>query len=315
MSTDFTDRLAAPTLLAGYTAILFPGQGSQVDGMRDRVRRYCPELLDLADDILGEDAFANPETSTRLLQPAIYCASIAGWRRAIEIAKDWRPAAYAGHSLGEIAALACAGVLSPEDGLRLVALRGELMERMADNGPPGGMLAILGMDFDSVARLAAHHSLNIAGDNAPGQTVVCGDARILDRLKVCLEESGIEARRLRIKGAFHSPAMEPIRPVFEAAVRSVELRDPCIPVFSSVTAMPFDDFAHRLAQSLTHPVRWRETMYALERAGVRRYVETGPGKALTRIAKRMLVRVSAHTVETWDGRWDSPIETIYQEAV
>jgi malonyl CoA-acyl carrier protein transacylase len=232
-------------------------------------------LLDLADDILGEDAFANPETTTRLLQPAIYCASVAGWRRAIEIAKDWRPAAYAGHSLGEIAALACAGVLSPEDGLRLVALRGELMEQMANNGPPGGMLAILGMDFDSVAGLAAHHELNIAGDNAPGQTVVSGDTRILDRLTVVLQERGIDARPLRIKGAFHSPAMEPIRPVFEAAVRRVELREPCFPVFSSVTATPFDDIPHRLAQSLTHPVRWRETMYAPDRCGIRQYVETG----------------------------------------
>jgi malonyl CoA-acyl carrier protein transacylase len=294
--------------------MLFPGQGSQVDGMRARVAVDCPELLDLADALLGQDAFANAESSTRLLQPAIYCASIAGWRRATKKADRWQPAAYAGHSLGEIAALAAAGVISTEDGLRLVALRGTLMERMAGEGPTGGMLAILGPDFDIVKRLAAEYNLDIAGDNAPGQTVVSGDIHAIERLTGWLEQREIEARLLPIKGAFHTPAMEPIRLTFQDAVRELERHEPALPVFSSVTCQPFDDIPRRLGESLTHAVRWRETVLGLHAAGARRFIEVGPGKKLTRMAKRTVDNIFACTVDNWNGNWAATAAPIVEEA-
>lgn len=290
--------------LTGPTVALFPGQGSQVEGMRDRVRAYCPDLYVLVQELLGEDPFDSAESSTRMLQPAIYCASIAGWRIAQEKSSDWRhPDAFAGHSLGEIAALAAAGTISHDDGLRLVILRGRLMEQMAGVGRPGGMLAILGLGIDAVARFAARDELSIAGHNAPGQTVVSGDLRRLELLAAELELQGIDARLLPIRGAFHSPAMEPIRETLEIAVRKVRFHDQPTPVFSSVTGERFDDIPVRLGQSLTSTVQWTETVTGLYAAGARQFIEMGPGKKLTRLVKRTLEGVSACTVDTWDGTW------------
>ncbi|MBV8220300.1 MAG: ACP S-malonyltransferase [Solirubrobacterales bacterium] len=121
----------------GVTAILFPGQGSQTPEMRKTVAEVRPDLLSLADEIVGEDPFARAEEGTRFAQPAIFCASLAGWQ-ALE-----RPSGdlMAGHSLGELAALVAAGCLSERDGLELVALRGKLMQESGERAGDGGMVA------------------------------------------------------------------------------------------------------------------------------------------------------------------------------
>ena len=126
--------------VSGTTALLFPGQGSQTPAMRDLVAQRCPELLERCLELVGEDPFARVEESTRFQQPAIFCASIAGWKG---LAGDVAPAAAAGHSLGEVAALVAAGALSAEDGLRLVAVRGRLMQESGERAGDGSMLALL----------------------------------------------------------------------------------------------------------------------------------------------------------------------------
>ena len=277
---------------ATLTALLFPGQGSQTPGMREEVERHRPELLEAATDAVGADPFERVEEGTRYAQPAIYCTSLASWSRLGEPLGDL----LAGHSLGEYAALVAAGSLDPHDGLRLVALRGRLMQEAGErDSGRGGMLAVLGSGAVSPAQLADRHGLFVANDNAPGQVVLSGPAGALEPAAADAEAAGLRAIRLPVTGAFHSPAMAGGVPAFEAALAEVELSPPRAPVFSGVTAAPFDDLRRRLAEGLTHGVRWRETLLALRARGARRLVEVGPGRVLTGLVRRTLDDVEAVT--------------------
>jgi [acyl-carrier-protein] S-malonyltransferase len=270
-----------------FTAVLFPGQGSQTGDMREMVEREAPELLEAALDAVGDDPFAHAEESTRFAQPAIYCASVACWSRI-----DWlEPDYLAGHSLGEVAALVAAGCIGVEDGLRLVTVRGQLMERAAAQNGRGGMLAVL--DGRLGRQLAAQLELDIANDNAPDQVVVSGDVDALELAARRAGAAGVGAVRLPIRGAFHSPALADARDRFAEALAEFEFRKPRIPVLSCVTARPIDEVPRRLAEGLTSRVRWRETLLALRRLGVTRFVETGPGKVLTGLVRRTLDDVEA----------------------
>ena len=279
-------------MAAPCTALLFPGQGSQTEDMRTDVERYRPDLIELAEHEVGEDPFARVEENTRFAQPALFCASLAGLSRLEGI----DPAFYAGHSLGEVAALVAAGSLSTEDGLRLVALRGRLMDEAAARAPDSGMLA-LRADLDFARPLAERHGLTVANDNAPGQVVLSGHDDGLEAATSEAEEEGVRTTRLPVAGGFHSPAIESAVPEFEQALAETEFAPPRAPVFSGVTAEPFDDPARRLAQSMVSPVRWREIMLALHERGARRFVETGPGKVLTGLVKRTLDDVEAVTAD------------------
>jgi len=261
-------------------AALFPGQGSQTPEMRDLVARLAPELLDRATELVGEDPFARVEESTRFAQPAIFCASLTGWD-----ALGLEPSVAAGHSLGELAALAAAGVLEREDALELVVLRGRLMAEADDSG---SMLALVGATEAEAAEIAQHAGVTVANDNAPGQVVLSGPREALASAEEDARDHGRRALKLDVAGAFHSPAMEPAVAPFRAALDEVELHDFRFPVVSCSTTEPFADVRAELAAALTTPVRWRETMLALHAAGVRRYVEVGPGKVLARLGKRIL---------------------------
>jgi malonyl CoA-acyl carrier protein transacylase len=202
----------------------------------------------------------------------------------------------AGHSLGELAALVAADALSEHDGLELVALRGRLMHEAGErartgdgDGHAGGMLALLGAGAAEHAHeLADAHGLAVANDNSPQQVVLSGATAKLPEAAAAAKELGIRAMELPVTGAFHSPMMASAVPEFEAALAAVEIAEPRVPVISAVTAEPFDDVRARLAQALTSPVRWRETMLALHALGIERFVEVGPGKVLTGLAKRTL---------------------------
>ena len=270
-------------------ALLFPGQGSQSPGMRDRVAQRCPELLERCDELVGEDPFARVEESTRFQQPAIFCASIAGWR---ELAGDVTPGSAAGHSLGELAALAAAGVLSVERALELVVLRGRLMAEADDRG---SMIALVGADAAEAAHVAEAAGLTVANDNAPGQLVLAGDRANFDRAEAVAGELGKRAIRLPVAGAFHSPSMAPAVAPFRAALDAVELGEPRFTVFSCASAQPFVDVREELAQALIRPVRWRETFTALHEAGATRFIEVGPGKVLARLAKRIVPGAKVET--------------------
>ncbi len=271
------------------TAIVFPGQGSQTPEMRDDIARARPDLLALATEIVGEDPFARVDDGTRFAQPAIFCASLAGFsglERSGAVAGDQL---MAGHSLGELAALVAAGAITERDGLGLVALRGRLMQEAGERAGDGGMLALLGRGAaDHAEALAAAHGLAVANDNSPQQVVLSGAREALPAAAESARELGLRGLELPVTGAFHSPMMAAAVPEFEAALAAVEIAAPRATVFSAVTAEPFDDVRLRLAQALTKPVRWRETMLAMHQAGAERFIEVGPGRVLTGLAKRTL---------------------------
>ena len=267
------------------TAVLFPGQGSQTPGMRDDVERLRPDLLTLAIECVGDDPFARVEDGTRYAQPALFCASLAGWEAMGRPSGEYM----AGHSLGELAALVAAGTLSERTGLELVALRGRLMQESGEQAGDGGMLALLGAGAaDHAEEIASAHGLAVANDNSPQQVVLSGDRGGFEAAAEAAREHGLRPMPLPVAGAFHSPMMAAAVPEFEAALARAEVRAPRggVTVISAVTAEPFDDVGGRLAEALTSPVRWRETVLALHDRGVRRFVEVGPGKVLTGLVKR-----------------------------
>jgi [acyl-carrier-protein] S-malonyltransferase len=267
------------------TAIMFPGQGSQTPEMRDDVERDRPDLLELATEIVGEDPFPKTEEGTNYAQPAIFCASLAGWDRL------GRPDAdlMAGHSLGELAALVAAGSLEERDGLELVALRGRLMQESGEAAGDGGMLALLGRGAaDHAAELAEAHGLSVANDNSPQQVVLSGAKQALPAAADAAKELGLRAVELSVSGAFHSPMMAAAVPEFERAVKQVKISPPRVEVLSAVTAEPFADVAAQLTEALTSPVRWRETLIAMHERGAERFVEVGPGRVLSGLVKRTL---------------------------
>jgi malonyl CoA-acyl carrier protein transacylase len=270
----------SPAIDPARPAALFPGQGSHVPGMRDDVAARAPDLLERVTELVGEDPFARVEESTRFAQPAIFCASLAAWE-----AFSLQPAAAAGHSLGELAALTAAGVLAREDALELVVLRGRLMAEADDTG---SMIAVIGGTPEDAQEIADAAGITVANDNAPGQVVLSGPRELLARAEEVARERGRRTLPVDVAGAFHSPAMAPAVEPFRAALDGVEVGEPEFPVFSCASTRPFEDVREELAHALIRPVRWRETVLAMHEAGARRFVEVGPGKVLARAGKRIL---------------------------
>src|SRR4051812_37796153 len=261
------------------TAILFPGQGSQTPGMRDAVAERAPELLER----LGDEPFERVGESTRFAQPAIYCAGLVGWLAAAdELAEP--PLAMAGHSLGELTALVAAGALDPFDGLDLVVLRGRVM----DAAGGGTMLALLGAEPEQAQALADAHGVTVANDNAPGQVVLSGPGEALDAAAAAARADGLRALELGVAGAFHSPAMREAVAPFAEALRATRFAEPRVPVISCLTARPMRDPRAELADALTRPVLWRQTMRALDALGATDYVDVGPGRVLDKLVRRNL---------------------------
>jgi [acyl-carrier-protein] S-malonyltransferase len=256
--------------------------------MRALVESERPDLLELALELVGDDPFERAGESTRFAQPAIYCASVAALPSAPVEEVGWM----AGHSLGEFAALVAAGALSADDGLRLVALRGRLMDEGA--GGSGGMVALLGPGaLDLAGEVALASGAWVANRNAANQAVLAGSAEAVEDAARIARERGLRALVLPVRGAFHTPLMESTRAPFARALAEVEIVAPDVPVISAVTAEPFDDVRLLLAEALTAPVRWHEVMEALVARGARRFVEVGPGSTLTKLVRRALPHAEA----------------------
>jgi [acyl-carrier-protein] S-malonyltransferase len=284
--------------VSARVALLFPGQGSQRVGML--VDLACVEggerLLDAAEALSGlplhdiaEAGAPEQLANTRAAQPLLYLADWSAGIRAI--AAGVTPAAVAGHSLGELAALAVAGVFSAEAGLELVVERSRLMAEVAAQ-TPGGMLAVLGLETPLIRiALEGIDDVWVANDNSEGQTVVSGTPRALDAAAVALGAAG--ARRLvplAVAGPFHSPLMAPAADRFADVLKGAVFTDAAIPVFQNTAAAPATDaetIRQRLASQMVSPVRWRETMESLKSSGVTVLLECGPGAVLTGLAKRV----------------------------
>jgi [acyl-carrier-protein] S-malonyltransferase len=269
---------------SGLIAGLFPGQGSQTSALRERVARVAPRLLAECTALVGEDPFARVAQSTRFAQPAIFCASLAGWK---ERPAHIRPTALAGHSLGELSALVAAGALDQDSGLRLAVRRGELMASVGGEEQEG-MLAVLRASDEQVAHLAQAHDVVLANENAPGQVVLAGPATRLREASGDARRLGARAILLDVAGAFHTPAMSGAVEPFRAELDRVEIRAPAMTVISGSTAKPFADVREELARAIVQPVRWRATMLALAGLGADTFVDFGPGEVLARLVARNL---------------------------
>jgi [acyl-carrier-protein] S-malonyltransferase len=241
-------------------------------------------------ELLDEDPFPRLGEGTRYQQPAIFLCSVCAWESQRE---DLAPIAAAGHSLGEYAAMVAARALRFEDAIGLVAERGAAM---ADAGAAaaGGMTAMLGGDSQAIRALAQELGLVVANDNAPGQLVLSGPRPALEALaERAREETGARARPLDVAGAFHSPMMAPAAARLQAALARVSVAPLRFPVYSNGSARPFVDVRGELAENLLSPVRWRETVLALNELGVDQFIELGPGEALSAMVKRILPSIEA----------------------
>lgn len=304
--------------MSAQLALVFPGQGSQRHGMLGALPSSdaLGRLLDAAEALSGLELRAvategTPEqlADTRAAQPLLYLADWAWGSEAL--AAGIKPRYLAGHSLGELAALAIAGVFSPEAGLELVVERSRLMAACADE-TPGGMAAVLGMDGKEIAAALGEMSgVWLANDNAAGQVVISGTHEGLERATSALSEAG--ARRivpLNVAGPYHSPLMTPAGDAFASLLEKAAFSDARIPVVSNTAPTATTDAAalrERLSSQITSPVRWTETMTFLRAAGVDTLVEAGPGAVLKGLARRV-EGLTAYAVE--DAGVDPIVEAV-----
>lgn len=278
-------------------AILFPGQGVGDASSRDLVAAVRPDLLELASELVGEDPFERMSEGTSFAQPAVYCASIAGYEQL------GRPRAeyFAGHSLGEVGALAAADAIEDADGVRIVVARGRVMEEAAGHGEAGGMLAV-GSDREGAASLAFEHGLTLVNENSPQQFVLSGPLDAIEAAAAAAKGSGIRAKRLAVAGAFHTEAMSSGVTPFREALEQIEFREPETPVISSTTAEPFgDDVRDTLAASLVNPIRWTAVLGRLRELGITRYLDVGPGKVLAGLVRRTIGDAETETLSSWES--------------
>jgi [acyl-carrier-protein] S-malonyltransferase len=296
----------------GLTAWVFPGQGAQEPGMgRDLYESHpaARDIFDRADAALGRSisrlCFEGPAEElgrTSNSQPAIYTTSIACLEAARAAGALGGDAAFvAGHRLGEYSALAAAGALDFEAGLRLVEERGRLTQAAAD-ATEGSMAAVLGLDEAATAAVCAEAGAELCNINSPGQIVIGGTIAAVEKAcALALERGAKRAIPLDVNGAFHTSLMRPATAEFAAAVAAAGIRAPRVPIVTNDTAVPTSDadaIAKELVFQLTHPVRWVQCVEALSAAGVTTFIEIGPGKVLTGLIKRI---ASAATLRNING--------------
>lgn len=281
-------------------AYVFPGQASQFEGMGKDLYESSQEAKDLfeqANDILGFritdvmfEGTAEELKQTKVTQPAVFLHSIAKARLAGD---GFRPAAVAGHSLGEFSALVAANSVDFEDGLRLVNQRALAMQKACE-ATESTMAAILGLEDEVVERVCAQIDELVipANYNCPGQLVISGTVKGVEKAVEKLQEAG--ARRaviLPVGGAFHSPLMQPAKEELQAAIEKTTFRAPVCPIYQNVTARAERDperIQQNLIDQLTAPVRWTQTMHNMIGDGVTEFIEVGgTGKTLQGFVKKV----------------------------
>ncbi|GAO38982.1 malonyl-CoA--acyl carrier protein transacylase [Sphingomonas changbaiensis NBRC 104936] len=295
-------------------AFIFPGQGSQAVGMGQALAdasAAAREVFQEVDEALGQNLFrlmcegpADELTLTENAQPAIMANAIATLRvleREGGVRLADKAEFVAGHSLGEYTALCAAEALDLTTTAKLLRLRGQAMQAAVPVGV-GAMAAILKLEFDAVAKIAADAAqgevCTVANDNAPGQVVISGHKAAIDRASDLVKAAGGRAMPLPVSAPFHCPLMQPAAEAMADALGKADLRAPLVPVYANVTAAPVADPAdirRLLVEQVTGTVRWRESILAMQSAGVHQFVELG-GKVLAPMIKRITPDAEAVSV-------------------
>jgi [acyl-carrier-protein] S-malonyltransferase len=301
----------------GKTALLFAGQGAQSIGMgRDLAEKFptAKVWFDRANAALGYDlasvCFAGPEpelTKTENAQPGIFLVAWVAFQLLRERAQELKFEAAAGLSLGEFTALAAAGVVSFEDGLKIVRQRGKFMQEACD-ATKGGMAAVIGLDEKLTREVCAEAGVELANLNCPGQLVISGAVEKIARACELAKARGTKrALPLAVAGAYHSVLMAGAQPKLQTALAAVTLQPPAVPVIANVTAQPHGapaEIRRRLVEQVTSSVRWEDSMRYLLAQGFTRFIELGPGKALSGFMKRIdpnAVMLNVAEVESLDA--------------
>ncbi|MFY9282298.1 MAG: ACP S-malonyltransferase [Bacteroidia bacterium] len=272
-------------------AYVFPGQGAQFVGMGKELynsNAEAKELFEKANEILGfritDEMFEGTDEGlkqTNITQPAVFLHSVI----LAKTITDFKPDMVAGHSLGEISALVASNCLAFEDGLRLVAIRANAMQKACEANP-STMAAIIGLDDEIVEQVCASidEVVVAANYNCPGQLVISGSNEGIDLACIALTEKGARrALKLPVGGAFHSPLMEPAREELAAAIETTLFTVPVCPVYQNVSTQGEtnpETIKANLISQLTSSVKWTQSVQNMIGDGASKFTEVGPGKAL-----------------------------------